>query len=240
MPNESLLPQRLRGERHFRWRGGAVSRVEALSDAVFALVLTLLAITLEVPKTSAEMSHLFWQFPAFGVCFVFLLWIWWEHFVFHRRFGFEDVAVVWLNGALLLCVVCFVYPMKFIATMLVADPMADTRTVTLDASGPVVMLMFSGSFVGIFVVFTALYLLALRRAGEVGLDAVEHELARGSLRGHVCSVAIGAASLALLLTLPPRTGMPVAGFVYFLMGPVHAWNGMRTGRRVARMTRAAA
>src|SRR5687768_1185640 len=125
MPDPTLLPPRLRGERHFHWRGGAVSRIEALSDAVFALVLTLLAVSLEVPRSSAELSRLFWQFPAFGVCFVFLLWMWWEHFIYHRRFGFEDVATVWLNGALLLFVVCFTYPMKFLATVLVAGPIAN-------------------------------------------------------------------------------------------------------------------
>ena len=37
MVHENLLPRSLRGERHFRWRGGEVSRVEGLSDAVFAL-----------------------------------------------------------------------------------------------------------------------------------------------------------------------------------------------------------
>ena len=37
MVHENLLPRSLRAERHFRWRGGEVSRVEGLSDAVFAL-----------------------------------------------------------------------------------------------------------------------------------------------------------------------------------------------------------
>jgi hypothetical protein len=235
MPDEKLLPPRLRGERHFRWRGGAVSRVEALSDAVFALVLTLLAVSLEVPKSSAELSRMFWQFPAFAVCFAFLLWMWWEHFIYHRRFGFEDVGTIWVNGALLLFVVCFVYPMKFLATMLVSDPMTDTTTVKLDASGPAVMLLFSGSFVGIFGTFCGLYLLALRRGKEIGLDPVETEMTRGSLRGHVLSVAIGVLSLGAVLALPARVGLPLGGFIYFLMGPVQGMNGMWTGRRVSRV-----
>jgi len=70
-----LLPESLRGERWFRWRGGEVSRLEALSDAVFALSLTLLVVALEVPRSSAELIRLFWQFPAFGICFAFLLWV---------------------------------------------------------------------------------------------------------------------------------------------------------------------
>jgi len=34
------------GETDFRWRGGGVSRIEALSDAVFALALTLIVVSL--------------------------------------------------------------------------------------------------------------------------------------------------------------------------------------------------
>ena len=73
MVTPELLPRRLREERHFRWRGGEVSRIEGLSDAVFALSLTLLVVALEVPKTSAELIAVFWQFPAFILCFVYFL-----------------------------------------------------------------------------------------------------------------------------------------------------------------------
>ena len=73
MVTPELLPRRLREERHFRWRGGEVSRIEGLSDAVFALSLTLLVVALEVPKTSAVLIAVFWQFPAFILWFVYWL-----------------------------------------------------------------------------------------------------------------------------------------------------------------------
>lgn len=233
MPDSKLLPERLRGERGFRWRGGAVSRVEALSDAVFALVLTLLAVSLEVPRTSQEMSALFWQFPAFGVCFTFLLWVWYEHYLYHRRFGFEDARTIWLNGLLLLCSVFFVYPMKFIAAALVTDSLARDGP-RFDAGATTVLVLFSAGFVGIFATFTALYLLALRRGGEIGLDTVETAYARGSLRGHTLSVAVGALSLLLIHVVPAPRGPVWGGLVYFAMGPLQGWNGFRTGRAVDR------
>ena len=38
----------------FRWRGGETTRVEGVSDAVFAFVITLLVVSLEVPRTFHE------------------------------------------------------------------------------------------------------------------------------------------------------------------------------------------
>jgi hypothetical protein len=234
MPDPEYLPKSLRGERHFRWRGGDVSRVEALSDAVFALVLTLLAVSLEVPRSSNELSAMFWQFPAFGICFVFLLWVWYEHFLYHRRFGFEDPRTIWLNGLLLLFVVFFVYPMKFLANRLVTDPLA-TGSTRMDGGVPTVMTLYSTGFVGIFATFSCMYLLALRRARAIELDELELIQARGSLRGHSISVGIGAASLGLIAFVPGHAGPMYGGIVYFAMGPLQWWNGMRTGRRVDRV-----
>ena len=55
------LPTAIRGEANFRWRGGDVSRIEGLSDAVFALSLTLLVVSLEVPTNFNEMVRAFHQ-----------------------------------------------------------------------------------------------------------------------------------------------------------------------------------
>jgi hypothetical protein len=43
-------------ERDFRWRGGEIARIEGLSDAVFAFAVTLLVVSLEVPKTFTELA----------------------------------------------------------------------------------------------------------------------------------------------------------------------------------------
>jgi len=155
-----LLPEGLRGERWFRWRGGEVSRLEALSDAVFALSLTLLVVALEVPRTSEELIRLFWQFPAFGICFAFLLWVWYEHYLYHRRYGFEDASTVALNGLLLFFVVFYVYPLKFLFTKLFDMALYGDRTGLQD--GKAVMLMYSSGVVGIFGLFAVMNLYAYR------------------------------------------------------------------------------
>jgi uncharacterized membrane protein len=59
----------------FRWRGGEVSRLEGFSDAVFAFAITLLVVSLEVPKTFEELLGTMRGFLAFAACFAILLWI---------------------------------------------------------------------------------------------------------------------------------------------------------------------
>lgn len=90
-----------------------ISRLEAFSDAVFAFALTLLVVSLQVPKSYDELINLMSGFPAFACCFGVLLWIWYEHNIFFRRYGLQDPYTVLLNGILLFVVMFYVYPLKF-------------------------------------------------------------------------------------------------------------------------------
>jgi len=42
-------------EKHFRWRGGEITRLEGFTDAVFAFAVTLLVVSLEVLHTFDEL-----------------------------------------------------------------------------------------------------------------------------------------------------------------------------------------
>ncbi len=231
MEHQDLLPRSLREERHFRWRGGAVSRLEALSDAVFAFSLTLLVVALEVPKTSEQLVAVFWQFPAFALCFTFLLWVWYEHYIYHRRFGIEDAVTVLLNGLLLFFVVFYVYPLKFLAGALITGSLLDQGGSNLGAGGKAVMLLYSGGFVGIFAVFSLLYLRAWRFRDALKLNEAERIATRGALTGHLISVTIGLSSIASIMLLPQLSAF--SGLIYFAMGPAQGWNGFRTGAKIS-------
>jgi hypothetical protein len=108
-------------------------------------------VALEVPGTSAELVQVFWQFPAFAICFLFMLWVWYEHFLYHRRFGFEDVATIALNGVLLFFIVFCVFPLKFLASALIGAPLGGAgKDVVFGSHGTAAMVLYSGGFVGIF------------------------------------------------------------------------------------------
>lgn len=225
------LPRRLAGEAHFRWRGGEVSRLEALSDAVFAIALTLLVVSLEVPSSGAELVALFPQFPAFAACFAFLLWVWYLHYLFHRRYGFEDALTVALNGALLFCVVFYVYPLKFLAEVLIGGRLAGAGPRDFGSEGATVMLLYSGGFAGIFLVLSLMTARAWRLRDALDLDAAERAATRGMLVALTSSFGLGLVSLALTVLLPAQPAW--SGLVFFAMGPLWGLVGWRTGVAVA-------
>jgi uncharacterized membrane protein len=70
----------------FRLRGHEILRIEAFSDAVFALAVTLLIVSLEVPNSFEELMVTMRGFFAFGISFTILMMIWYEQNVFFRRY----------------------------------------------------------------------------------------------------------------------------------------------------------
>jgi hypothetical protein len=113
------LPGTLQAARGFRLRGHQVTRVEALSDVVFGFALTLLGVSLEVPKTFDQLLKIMREFPAFAICFAILISLWHDHYRFFRRYGLQDSPTIFLNSLLLFIVILYVYPLKFLFSLLV-------------------------------------------------------------------------------------------------------------------------
>ena len=102
-----------------RWRGHDVQRIEAFTDAVFAFAITLLAVSLEVPKSFGELMEAMKGFVGFAVTFTFLFAIWYQHYDFFRKYGIDDRTIILLNGMFLLAVLFFIFPFKFVSYLLV-------------------------------------------------------------------------------------------------------------------------
>jgi uncharacterized membrane protein len=201
------------GEREFRWRAAEVTRLEGFSDAVFAFAVTLLVVSLEVPKTYPELLQAMHGFFAFGACFALLANIWHQHCRFFRRYGLQDPWAVTLNCGLLFCVLFYVYPMKFMFT--------GTFTQALDISEAqlrTLFLIFSGGYVAIFSIFALLYWHAWRKRSELALTPVECLITRHSLIHQAALVIIGLVSILLAETLPAQL-IGLAGYWFFVIPP---------------------
>lgn len=239
MLRKNLGERAQQGDPYFRWRGGDVSRVEALTDAVFALALTLIVVSLEVPDSFAALSQAFFLLPAFAVCFALLIYVWVSHFRFHRRYGLEDGVTVTLNGVLLFLVLGYVYPLKFLFYWLWSMwGGLDNGVAGPDGSeAQLLMIAYGIGVIGIFGVLWLMHWVAWRRREGLQLTEVEQAITRGTMSEHAVSVAIAILSVVIASLDPGNAGL--AGMTYFLMPFCQGLNGYRNGVKVDRLLKAA-
>jgi uncharacterized membrane protein len=230
-----LAHQGFGADHGFRWRGGEASRLEGLSDAVFAFAVTLLVVSLEVPDTFDELLKVLRGFFAFAVCFAILFWVWYEHYRFFRRYGLADGLTTALTGFLLFIVLFYVYPMKFLFTMLFDQLFADTPAdVIRPDQGPELMLIYGAGFIAVQVVFVLLYLRAYRLADVLELDAYERLATRAELQGFALNVLVGLASIIIVVIGGPDAVF-WSGISYMLIWPLQLLNGRLMGARIRRV-----
>jgi uncharacterized membrane protein len=225
------LARRQAGEEDFRWRGKDISRMEGFSDAVFAFAVTLLVVSLEVPKTFDELLATMRGFIAFAICFALLLYVWHEHYKYFRRYGLGDILTLWLNSALLFLVLLYVYPLKFLFTMAIDQWFGFAQNEMIELSQiPLLLVVYSAGFVAIQLVFVLMYLRAYWLRGELGLDASELSVTREEIQGALLNIAVGLVSMAIALLGSGET-VNWAGYAYILVFPLQWINGYVMGSR---------
>ncbi len=226
------LPLAPKREALFRWRGNEVSRVEGFTDAVFAFAVTLLVVALEVPHTYEGLPDVVRGFPAFVICFALLMTFWNAHYRFHRRYGMEDVFTRVVTMAILVLVLFFVYPLKFLFTMVTVNlfglAMHDAPHLESLAQVDTLYVIYGLGFAGAWTLYGLLYLHALRARERLGLNASELMLTRGSLVENAVYVGVCLLSVALAL-FTDQASLP--GLIYFLIGPLMAFVGRWYGIR---------
>jgi uncharacterized membrane protein len=232
--HDKLRPILERRDHGFRWRGREVSRIEGLSDAVFAFAVTLLVVSLEAPKRFEDLMKLMHGFVSFAICFLLLLLIWHAQYIYFRRYALDDRVSFLLNSALLFVVAFYVYPLKFLTTLLTN---AITRYQEVDAAGNVItamryadwkplMMIYSAGFVALYVIFALMYLHAYRLRDALELNAMETYETRGVIQENVLMVGIGVVGFAMAWLNRPQ----FSGITYFLIGPLQTWLGSVHGK----------
>lgn len=210
-----------------------ISRIEAFSDAVFAFALTLLVVSLQVPKSYGELISLMSGFPAFACCFAVLVGIWVEHNLFFRRYGLEDGYTVLLNSILLFVVMFYIYPLKFMFDSGFAHlfawagqgvhPMSLSELARASA-------IYGLGFIAVFVMFTLLYLHAYRKREALALTPLEVFNIRSYAGHHMVSTAVGVLVVLIALAAPRRYAF-ISPMAFALMWPAHALYGSRREKK---------
>jgi uncharacterized membrane protein len=207
--------------KEFRIRSHEVKRIEAFTDAVFAFAVTLLIVSLEVPKSFEELMVNMRGFFAFGVCFFFLMLIWYEQNIFFRRYGIDDIITVTLNGILIFLVLFYVYPLKFLFTLMFRNEIyGEESPFHITATDPPrLMFVYGIGFCLIYFVFFLMYGHALRKKEALQLTPLEQFDTKTKMLAHTVLISTGILSIIVSqLTDPPSAGE--AGLVYLLIGPI--------------------
>jgi hypothetical protein len=237
---EKLIARDIGRRGQFRWRSHEISRIEGLSDAVFAFAVTLLVVSLEVPKTFTELTLAMRGFGAFAISFMLLLFIWFNHYKYFRRYGLQDNITVVLNAVLLFVVLFYVYPLKFLFAYLVNVftgghgevrlPNGNIEAMVEAGEMPQLMIIFGIGYVAIFAVFILLYWHAFSRRAELELNELEIFDTRTSMLEAALNCSIGLISIAVAYLGGVKYGA-LAGPVYMLLAVVMTVNGAMTGKR---------
>jgi hypothetical protein len=136
-----------------------------------------------------------------------------------------------LNVALLFVVLFYVYPLKFLFTLILGRLVGlhDT-TLTADAEAATLMRIYAVGWTAVFALFTLLYWHAYSLRKGLDLNEVETYATRTAIQRNLGNLTVGVVSFAFSYVSPAW-----AGWSYFLVG-VFSWvHGTVSGNRMRRM-----
>ena len=197
-----VLPQ-------FRNRSDSVSRLEGFSDTAFGFAITLLVVSLAVPAHFSELLQQLQGLPVFAVTFALVSVIWYAQFVFFRRYAMSDPVTVVLTLLLLFVVLFYVYPLKFLFSVVFSVGAAPLQA----RDAPLLFLIYGLGFAGVNLCLALLYLNAYWKRDELKLNHWERFVTRVSIADNLVTMAIGLLPAGLARLVPPDPAL--AGYLCF-------------------------
>jgi uncharacterized membrane protein len=191
-------------EKNFRHRGKEILRIEALSDAVFAFSVSLLVASLEVPQTFHELKLITKGAIPFFLTIALIFLFWYRQYVFFRRYGLNDFFTIVFNLAYLAVILFYIYPLKFLFSLLISSwfkidlfPKATEKgwVVLSNEEFPQLIILFS---IGYFFIWFIVYLLhrhVLRLSSTFSFTRFETLFTQKERRGALWNSLIGLLAL---------------------------------------------
>jgi uncharacterized membrane protein len=203
----------------FCLRGGEMTRLESFSDAVFGFALTLLVVSLDVPKSFNDLVATMRGFPAFALCFLLLALIWNAHYKFCRRYGLDDGTARFLTCVLLFLVLFYVYPLKFLFNLSITGLLLGAGPpISMTGSQLSILLVIYGlGFAAVYGAMTLLYLHAWRLRDALELNELEKFDTRYLIYRLLTLVSIGVVAAILASVSAVRDW---SSLIYLLLFPI--------------------
>jgi uncharacterized membrane protein len=189
----------------FRYDTPEFGRVTSLSDGVFAIALTLLVLTLDVPDVPADqlaraLMDQGQQVVVFGLSFLLVANVWWVHHRIVSRLAMIEPGLIALNFVLLALVALVPFP-----TSLVGSNPTERAAVL--------------PFLAVFALTALVIVGGLARARRVNAwrEAMPDEVYPWLLLG------FGGQAFAMVLAMGVALLVPLAGLVVGAMAGVASW-----------------
>lgn len=219
----------------FRYRGIQPSRLENLTDAVFAFSITLLVIASEVPKSFLELETNMYSFIGFIFCILLLLGLWNNHSNFFLHYGLTDTTTKMLNYFFLFLLLFYIYPLKFLFSYVgtgvyvvlklkfgdssealkLAIASLQESNMTLDQWQGLLVRFGLGLFF-LYLLLALMHLHAFKRRKELELNAFERYQTRTFTQSYFILMSIAVVSMLVVLIFGGAHA-DIAGFVYLLV-----------------------
>jgi uncharacterized membrane protein len=214
----------------FQWRSTESSRVEELTDAVIGFALTLLVVSLEVPRTFDQLMVIVRDFPGFAISFAILIAIWYEHYKFFRRYALQSQAIIALNAILLFQIVFYMFPLKFLFILSTRSMLGGSLMVAVPGNGLVSMIetdqlrtliyLFGVGWTAVWFIFTLMYREALREREALRLNELEVFHTRISVIENLIGASFGIVSMLIVSFIAMPAGFSLASLIYLALFPI--------------------
>lgn len=188
-------------------------RVEAFSDGVMAVAITLLVLDLRVPEPEPGRSlasgllELWPNALAYVISFIAIGIMWLSHHTMFHRLAGVDHSVLVLNLVLLLCIVVLPFTTSVLSSYL-----------DVPGQGVLAAVLYAGSFLVTSSLFFALQYHLLKRRPHLLREAPDPVQTRSILRRGLVSIPVYVLAAAAALVSPYLTlGICMALGLFYLL-----------------------
>ena len=217
--------------KEFCFRGEGMTRIETFVAAAFAFALSMLVISLdEIPGSIEEFVAAAKNIPSFIASCALILWIWFCHADWSRRYGLEDGKTIFLSGALICIVLIYMYPLRLMMQGLFMNISGGFFPFQM-AINEFWELRFLFTFYAVgFTLLSLTFMALFKHAHSLSekLSLTEYELfhTKGALIHWSVSLAISFIVVTITLFVPNKWLM-YSPYLYVMLWPAHHITQMR-------------
>ena len=208
----------------FQWRGKNVTRIENLSDIVFALAFGMLVSTGFPISNFSDLELFLASTIPVSAGFAIMVFLWHQHFTFFRRYGVADQKIIFLNAVLLFVILYLAYPLRFsfesfylfVVSSITGDysVMAEKGLDSFDTSG-VILGFFGVGYALVHLIYALMHHHVIKKKDKLALSPVEIIITKRSIFTNWFLVLLSSV-MAAIAYFSPLNGM--AGFILGFSG----------------------